>query len=217
MNSRIFIKALLALTFSVSAAFGATVSITISSNSGPCYTTSTDQLLTAGSIVRVGYFNWTDSGVRSILSTSNDYSALNALFTPLAESTPNAGSVFQSGAPGQNIVINDQFEAGHVFGQITGIESTYLPTNTDLVLWVFNSSVASSATEWGIFTTSSGWEFPAALGSQTLSSIEVEEANIIRGSFNSVDNHLRLAVVPEPSGLLLLLSTALVVSRRRRR
>ena len=216
MNSRIFVHALMALCLTASAAFGATVSITVNSNNGPCYTTSTDQLLAAGSIIRVGYFNWTDSGVRSILSTSNNYAELDALFTPLGESRPNGGNVLQTGAPGQNLVINDQFEAGHVFGQIRDIESTYLPTNTDLVVWVFNSSTASAASEWGIFTTSSGWEFPAALGSQTLASIEVEEANIIRGSFNSTSNHLRLSVVPEPSGLLLLLSTALVVRRRRR-
>lgn len=216
MNSRLFVQALVALCLTASAAFGATVSITVSSNFGPCYTTSTDQLLTAGSIVRVGYFNWNDSGVRSILSTSNDFATLDALFTPLAESKPNSGTVLQTGAPGQNMVINDQFEAGHIFGQIENIESTYLPTTTDLVLWVFNSSTASSATEWGIFTTSSGWEFPAANGSQTLASIEVEESNIIRGSFNSVDQHLRLAVVPEPSGILLLLSCALAVCRRRR-
>ncbi|MBL9146848.1 MAG: PEP-CTERM sorting domain-containing protein [Verrucomicrobiaceae bacterium] len=216
MNSRIFVHALMALCLTASAAFGATVSITVNSNNGPCYTTSTDQLLTAGSVIRVGYFNWTDLVTRNVLATSNNYAELDALFTPLGESRPNGGSVLQTGAPGQNIVINDQFEAGHVFGQITGIESTYLPTNTDLVLWVFNSSTASTASEWGIFTTSSGWEFPAALGSQTLASIEVEEANIIRGSFNSTSNHLRLSVVPEPSGLLLLLSTALVVRRRRR-
>lgn len=216
MNSRIFVHALMALCLTASAAFGATVSITVNSNNGPCYTTSTDQLLTAGSVIRVGYFNWTDLVTRNVLATSNNYAELDALFTPLGESRPNGGSVLQTGAPGQNLVINDQFEAGHVFGQIRDIESTYLPTNTDLVVWVFNSSTASTASEWGIFTTSSGWEFPAALGSQTLASIEVEEANIIRGSFNSTSNHLRLSVVPEPSGLLLLLSTALVVRRRRR-
>lgn len=216
MKSNAIARALLALCFSVSAAFGATVSITVNSNNGPCYTTSTDQLLAAGSVIRVGYFNWTDLVTRNVLATSNSFAELDALFTPLAESRPNAGSVFQSGAPGQNIVINDQFDPGHVFGQITGIESTYMGTNTDLVLWVFNSSTASTASEWGIFTTSSGWEFPAANGSQTLASIEVEESNIIRGSFNAVDQHLRLAVVPEPSGLLLLLSAALAVRRRRR-
>lgn len=216
MNSRIFVHALMALCLTASAAFGATVSITVNSNNGPCYTTSTDQLLTTGSVIRVGYFNWTDLVTRNVLATSNNYAELDALFKPLGESRLDGGSVLQAGAPGQNIVINDQFEAGHVFGQITGIESTYMATNTDLVLWVFNSSTASAASEWGIFTTSSGWEFPAALGSQTLASIEVEEANIIRGSFNSTSNHLRLSVVPEPSGLMLLLSTALVARRRRR-
>jgi hypothetical protein len=212
------ITSLLVLALSFTVASAATVSITVNSNNGPCYTTSTGALLAPGSVIRVGYFDLSNPVVLSMLQTSNDYAMINSMFTPLAEGVTNAGSILQTGAPGNNIVINDSFSnIGHVFGQITGIDSTYLPTGVDLSVWVFNSATPTNATEWGIFSASTGWEFPAALGSQTLATLEVD--TYVRGSFDNTNQHIQLSpvsVVPEPSSLLLLLSVAIVARRRRR-
>lgn len=194
----------------------ATVTLTISSNGGPAYATSTGGLLADGSLVRVGWFDLSDAGVLATLQSSHDYHAVSALFTSLA----NAGGIFQSGNSGDEIIINSQFAPGQVFGQITGISATTLPAGADLSVWVFNASIASEATEWGIFSawnplaSDDGWEFPADLGAQTLATFEV--STIIRGSHDLIEDELRLAAVPEP-GSLMLLALGLVMMCRRKK
>lgn len=214
-----FFLGLTMMFLSATASMGATVSITVNSNNEPCYTTSTGAFLDAGSVIRVGYFNLANPSVLSTLQTSNDYATIDALFTPLAEGRANGGSILETGATGNDIVINNSFgNTGHVFGQITGIDSTYFATGTQLSVWVFNSATPTSATEWGIFTSSTGWNFPAALGSEALSTLEVTD--YIRGSFDNTNQHLQLSsvsVVPEPGSLLLLLGVSMFVQSRRRR
>ncbi len=198
----------------------ATVSITVNTNGGPFYTTSTGVLLEPGYIVRVGYFDLSNPSVVNTLHTSNSYTAINALFTPLAEARANAGTIFQNDAngnpvsPSGTMVINNSFGPGQIFGGIQNIDSTYISTGARLSIWIFNSATPTSATEWGIFSASSGWNFPAANGSETLSSVEVN--TIERGSFDGPNNHLQLAVVPEPGGATLLMTVGLLLLLRRR-
>lgn len=206
---------LLALLLS-STAFGATVSISVSSNGGPTYTTDTGSLLSAGSMIRVGFFD--TSGVNlATLQTSNDFTQLNALFTALGEGNTNGGTVNQTnGSGGQTLVINNMFGTGNVLGQIANIDSTYCTPGTQLFAWVFNTNDPLTATQWGIFTASSGWAFPNALGSETLSTAESVQA--IRGSTtggNTTADRLRLAAIPEPSGALLLFSAGALLRLRR--
>jgi hypothetical protein len=201
-------------------ASAATVSITVNSNGGPCYTTSAGALLDPGDIIRVGYFDLSNPTVVNTLQTSNSYTVVNALFTPLAESKANGGTIFQNDAnsnpvsPGGDILINNSFSPGHVFGGIQNIDSTYFSTGTQLSVWVFNSATPTSATEWGIFSASSGWNFPAANGSETLSSAEVNTYE--RGYLDVANGQLRLAVIPEPGGATLLMSLGLLLQLRRR-
>jgi hypothetical protein len=191
------------------------VSITVNSNGGSKYTTATGSLLATGSVVRVGQFN-VIGGNLTTLQTSNDYATVNSLFTPLAESLLNAGTVNQAGAPGQQLVINDLFAAGDIFGQIVNAEDFYFATGSQLYAWVFNNANPLLATEWGIFSSTTGWGYPMMHGSETLSTFEVDQ--VIRG--NDTGTELRLAniaAVPEPGSALLALVGGLALFRRSRR
>jgi hypothetical protein len=209
----------LVLLFSLPAA--ASVSITVNSNGGSPYTTSTGGILTTGSVIRVGYFDVSSPGSLLTLQTSNDYSAINSLFRPLGENISNAGWINTVGSLTNYLVVNDLFTPGAVFDQIVGINvgnlspsnSNYIAPGSDLSVWVFNSSTPQSATEWGIFSASTGWELPNDLASQTLSTFEVN--TVYRGL--NTGTQLQLSPVPEPSGLLLLLGTSGLLFRRRRR
>lgn len=197
-------------------AHAATVSISLSSNGGPKFATSAGDLLVNGSVIRIGVFNVAGLNLTT-LQTSNDYNTINALFQPMGEGLANAGTVTQSGNSGSQLVINSLIGSGNVLGQISNVESTYYTTGTQLYAWVFNSATPDSATEWGIFTATTGWNFPSALGSETLATFEVN--NVIRGSttggVTSADQ-LRLSNVPEPGSALLLLAAACLLPRRRR-
>lgn len=212
----------------------AVVTITVTSSNGPCYTDSSGTLLADGSIVRVGYFDLSNPATLATLQTSNDFATVNALFTALGEGISGRGSVNQDDNTTSGLVINGAYlqsvnptgpyGAGHLLGQLTGITPTpsVFPQYTDLSIWVFNSSSTATATEWGIFSawntslTTDGWEFPADLGAQTLKSSEI--LTVVRGNYDVLNQHMQLSptsVVPEPGSLLLLLSTCLVLRRRR--
>lgn len=197
-------------------AHAATVSISLSSNAGPKFATSGGSLLVNGSVIRIGVFNVSGLNL-STLQTSNDYGLVESLFTPLAETQPNGGTVTQSGNSSQNLIINSLVGSGNVLGQVSNIESTYLAAGTQLYAWVFNDANPALSTEWGIFTATSGWNFPNALGSETLATFEVN--SIIRGSTTggvTTADQLRLSAVPEPGSALLMLAAAALLPRRRR-
>lgn len=213
MNIRSVLPSLGALLLLTTAAVSAPVSITVNSNGGSPYTDAFGSFLPAGSWVRVGQFDLSPPGSLALLQTSNDYLAINALFTPLAESMINGGTVNQAGAPGQQIVINDMFSAGDVFGQIINIDDTYFTANSPLYTWVFNSSNPLTATQWGIFTSTTGWGFPTSPGSETLSTFEID--NTIRG--NNTGTQFQLTPVPEPGSLVLVIVGAGFFTFRSRR
>lgn len=197
-------------------AHAATVSISLSSNAGPKFATSGGSLLVNGAVIRIGVFNVAGLNL-STLQTSNDYGLVESLFTPLGEAIPNAGTVTQAGNSAQNLIINSLVGSGNVLGQVSNIESTYLAAGTQLYAWVFNDANPALSTEWGIFTATSGWNFPNALGSETLATFEVN--SIIRGSTTggvTTADQLRLSAVPEPGSALLLLAAACLLPRRRR-
>lgn len=211
-----FLLSTVAMLALAAAGRAATVSITVSSAGNvPKYVDSLGNLLGTGDAIRVGFFD-TSGGNLSTLQNSNVFADVNALFTPLAEGITNAGTVNEVGASGTNLVINDLFATGNVFGQITNIDSTYCTTGSELAVWVFNNADPTLATQWGIFTTTSGWEFPAALGSSTLATNEIDR--IIRGS-SAGGNFLlsNISVVPEPGSWMLLAAGAVVLNGRRRR
>lgn len=220
MNPRNHILALAFVVLGATVA-QASVTVTVNSNGGPTYTTSAGSALADGSIIRVGLFN-TSGGNLATLQTSNDFATIDSLFTPFAESGhPGSGAVNQSSNAGNQIIINSLFGPGQVIGNIEGIAASYSATGSQIYVWVFNSANTGTATEWGIFSATSGWNFPSDLGQETLSTFEVND--IVRGSttggITSADQ-LRLssiAAVPEASSSMLLLTTGLIALRRRRR
>jgi hypothetical protein len=208
----------LSLLFSLPAA--GSVSITVNTNGGSPYTHSNGSLLNSGSVIRVGYFDISSPGSLLTLQTSNDYSAINSLFRPLGENIANAGWINTVGSLTNYLVVNNMFAPGAVFDQIVGINvgnlspasGTFIAPGSDLSVWVFNHSTPQLASEWGIFSASTGWEMPNDLGSSTLSSFEVD--TVIRGV--NTGSQLQLSPVPEPSGLWLLFTSVCVFARRRR-
>ena len=208
----------LSLLFSLPAA--GSVSITVNTNGGSPYTHSNGSLLNSGSVIRVGYFDISSPGSLLTLQTSNDYSAINSLFRPLGENIANAGWINTVGSLTNYLVVNNMFAPGAVFDQIVGINvgslspasGTFIAPGSDLSVWVFNHSTPQLASEWGIFSASTGWEMPNDLGSSTLSTFEVD--TVIRGV--NTGSQLQLSPVPEPSGLLLLFTSVCAFARRRR-
>jgi hypothetical protein len=195
----------------------ATVSISVNSNGGPMFATSAGDLLTLGSCIRIGVFD-TSGGNLTTLQTSNDYFAIDALFTPLGESGGSSGTITQAGNSGSVLMINDLFGTGNVLGQIANIDSAYLPAGQQLYAWFFNSAAPQGSEQWGIYTSTTGWNFPNGLGSETLSTFEID--TVIRGSTTgglATTDRFSLSPVPEPGGSLLILAAGLVLRLRRTR
>jgi len=198
-------------------AWSATVSISMSSNGGPMFATSTGDLLNFGSTIRIGTFN-TTGGNLAILQNSNDYAVVNALFMPLGENIALAGTVSQANNSGSMLTINDFFGTGNVLGQIANIEASYLAAGTQLFAWVFDATLPQNATQWGIYSSSSGWSFPNGLGSETLASFEID--TVVRGATTggtTSSDRFNLAPVPEPASLFLIVLTGCIMSLRRTR
>jgi len=212
MKLRTILHSLGAMLILPTAAWSGPVSITVNSNGGSPYTDAFGIPLATGSLIRVGQFDLSLPASLTLLQTSNDYFAIDSLFTPLAENMLNGGTVNQAGAPGQQLVINDLFAAGDVFGQITSIEETYFSAGSTLYTWVFNSSDPLTATQWGIFSSSTGWGFPISPGSETLSTFEID--NTIRGY--DTGTQFQLMPIPEPGSLVLLIVGAGLFARRTR-
>jgi hypothetical protein len=206
---------LLLLSNSLSAA---TISLSITSNGGPMFSTSDGDLLTMGSCVRIGLFDLSGGNLTTI-QTSNDYFAVDALFTPLGENGGAAGESAQANnASSTMLMINDFFGVGNILGLIGNIEFAYLASGRQLFAWVFNTAAPEDATEWGIYSATSGWDSPNAFASETLATFEID--TILRGSTTggiTISDRLSLSPVPEPGSLLLILGSALAFTARRSR
>ena len=172
--------------------------------------------LNTPNIIRVGYFD--DPAANAAVLSSSNFSAIDALFKPVGEGLTNGGTATTITATNGLFAFN-----------IANIQQSYLPAGKLMFLWAFNSATPATATQWALFTnddTSGGgspWLSPLedagipGSGDMTLS-MQVDRVNdasdVIKGSLSG--NQLRLAPIPEPSLLALLLTAVPFLARRRR-
>ena len=172
--------------------------------------------LNTPNIIRVGYFD--DPAANAAVLSSSNFSAIDALFKPVGEGLTNGGTATTITASNGLFAFN-----------IANILQSYLPVGKLMFLWAFNAATPATATQWALFTnddTSGGgspWLSPLedagipGSGDMTLS-VQVDRVNdasdVIKGSLSG--NQLRLAPIPEPSLLALLLTALPLLARRRR-
>lgn len=170
------------LTSSLSTQAATTINI-LSSSSFGLYQTAAGASLAENSLLRYGVFGV--SSYNALNATQkNTYSVVNALFTELGTANVDAsGAVLSTG---------NQFS----------FPTNGISAGDQLYTWVFNASVATSATEWGIYSsTNSLWQVANDPGVTNLANNNIDQ--IIVGT-NETGNNVLLAPIPEPGTIALL-------------
>ena len=158
------------------------VALTVTTAGGPSFKSLLGQSLPEGCVIRVGLADLTDANVRNTLQNANDASAIEAVLTSLGEVSAN-GTVNQAGNTTSQLRVNNFAGTGVVFGAIEEVPAAQFTATRSLVMWVFNAASPADATEWGIYTASTGWETPPDLGAQVLNTSSVTEA--LRGAVSA--------------------------------
>lgn len=189
----ITISATTASIFALALAAHSAVTVNVIANAGAGqYHVSDGSTLAAGDLLRFGTFDLVAYNALSP-AQKNTFSEVDSIFEELGIANSNAS------------------------GEILSIGIGVVGTPGDqLYTWVFNNSVATNATEWGIFSSNNTlWEVAGDPGSSSLSNSTINQ--VIHGSDpGDVGGDVRLAAVPEPSmALLSLLGFAALLRRRR--
>lgn len=192
--------------------------------------------LADGSIVRVGTFQDGLTTNRTTLETSNNFSELDALFTPLAEGILNAGVRLQTPTilpidPTGALTVNSGdlgAPGGSMFMTVSGYSNSYLALGSQLYLWAFNTGDLGNVQsgDWGIFASEGNplWLLPGedVLDTTTLSGSAAFSPFLLTALRGSVDTGGGMALlnapVPEPTPAFLGIISALIatsISRRR--
>ena len=160
----------------------AAATLTVTTQGGYAFKSLLGQSLPEGCVIRVGMADLSDANVKATLQNSNDAAAVAAVLGSLGEIS-NSGTVKQASNATPQLRVNNFAGTGEVFGAIEEIPIAQFSANRKLVIWVFNAASPDDATEWGIFTSSTGWDAPPDLGAAVLSTGDVTEA--LRGSIAS--------------------------------
>jgi hypothetical protein len=206
---------ILVALFGLSSLAHASVNIVAQALSPNLILSSSGTALAVGDVVEIGYFSSTTN-----LSTSNSYSSLSSIFTPIGQGSADSDTLSEPGVTGDTMEINNVQGAGTFGGTFQNVSSTYLPAGSLLYMWVFNSTNPATATQWTILGDST-WIFPVD-PSQANLSLSSSGITVYRGSTSSTDFELANipASVPEPTSLaglgsLLVLGSAAFIRRRK--
>lgn len=179
-------------------------------------------ILPNGDAVRVGYIPAADL---SLFQTSNVYSTLSADFTAIGEGNSGGGTLTENPTPSGIYLDINSFNStpGAFDGTFNNVSSTYLATGDPLYIWVFNNANPAAATQWGVFSGGTSWEFPSSFPGSASLSLATASPTPIRGTMltsgaDSGDFELaNVAVVPEPGSLSLVAGAGLLAGLAWRR
>lgn len=164
------------------------------------FTDASGVALESGSLVLLGTF----AGGTDFLNQGTNLEYLQNQFTTFDTTSISAG-----GYDG----IDGYFTEGAVVNNL----------NTQLYYWIFNSSSAASATEWGI-VTSPAWITPGTAPDILVTDMsQAAESGVRVGSLNTVSGQFRTAVtsaIPEPSSFAAVAGLGILgfaAMRKRRR
>ena len=183
-----------------------------STNTG-YYLTADGSINLAGKI-RVGIFDISQSQISTMVSGwGNDYPTFSN-YNDLASHFTELGIGGTSGTMVNGWSFNTN---GAVAGTTTGVDTTILPTGSQLYVWSFNmtnfaSSDFNSSTQWGLYTGGTNWISPAS-GPKSLNLAQVDSLGVLIGTdLSPTSNSVQMvAALPEASPLVLV-STALAAT-----
>ena len=215
-----------ALSVSVRASTISVGTVALNTNTG--YYLALDQTFNTTGQILVGYFSQTEAQLKSIIGgwadsavttnangtvtqysspTYSHYSALLSYFTQIGTGGGNGSTV-----AGWSFSTN-----GAISGTSTGIDTSVLPSGTQLYVWAFNISSFQTnnftpTTQWGLYTGEANWLAPSS-GAKSLNLAQVVSTGVLIGTdlaalgvnnskYNSV---AMVATIPEPSTNALLL------------
>jgi hypothetical protein len=210
--------------------------VVYSNNATIINTTVSSGVQTAGSLIRIGYFNsalQTSTWAQDLRSTEiTKVNEAMTSFIPLGESAggvTGSGSNAATGPRFTQRTINSTVYQGRLAGQITGVTSTTgaansasssgVPSGTRLYLIVYSdfNSVLAEGDQIGVFSADT-WLMPSDNSlNLSLNTTEVNTAGeVFRGSIGSLVLAAPFAAIPEPAFASLLVFGTLLGFRRRR-
>ena len=181
----------------------------------PLIRTTSGAFLPAGMIVRIGTFA---AGAPTI-NAGTTYAEINALFTPIGESSTDAND----GTNGPLLMLGGGTNDGKFGGTISNVQNSdprFTALSTRLYIMILdvapqaNMSLAAP-TSWLIMSDATNWFIPSA-GTKAITANQISASEILAGQFVSSTEFRLVAIVPEPGSMAMCLAAAGLFLRRRR-